>query len=471
MVLFPKVLKALVTQSLKEWDACFVVDGDFPEAAKEIHKAFKKSVNHYKVVELPNGGAQRARNEGFKRTDGEYVVLLDSDCVIEPHTAQAWVDQLDKNPQYGFVYSGYRFLDEKGAIPSEPFDPWMLRVRNYISMCFPFRRELFVPLNEDLESLQDWNFWLSLVEKGAIGKMLQGHAFSTAYPTPKSISGKGCTPEKWLERMDKVKLLHNIPIKEVCVTSLHNRLDGIALAKALDADYDDHPNDKPNHYKKIIQLGFSVKPGEFEQCTKAWGQQHSKVIFWTAEDVEFLFDGVSARALQEYSKRLNEVATSYVEDNAAKHIMTALGFAVTVLPLPVLSKQEVAPLPKEPKFLVDIAPDYGHCFIAIQKAIPDIQLEVAGGIQKIEDFTGMAVFYKDRLLRPSIKRMLASGRQLVSNVAQPFTGYLDDRVSDGVFVREFVEKIRATVKRQQNMEQVRYWTDRKRMDRLKEAIS
>lgn len=470
VALFEKVLKSLCVQSLKDWEAIFVLDGPCPEARTAIERSMKKVPNHYRIVEIEHGGAQKARNAGFPASNGNYVVFWDADCIIEPHTALAWVEILDRDKQYGFVYSGYKFLDEKGAIPSEPFDPFLLRVRNYISSCFPLRRELFPGWNESLESLQDWDFWLSVVEKGAVGKFMHGFAFSTAYPTPESISGKGCTPETWLERMDKVKAIHGIPIREVCVTSLHDKLDAIALAKSMGADYDDHPNDKPNHYKKIIQIGFSLKPGEFERCAAAWGKQHEKVIFWTADDVETVYDGISLRALEEYSKRINTLGKQYVEDKRAKEIMSMAGFAVEVLALPVISNEEVSQLPPEPKFLVDITPSYGHVFNALQKSIPDIKLETLDGVQDMEKFTGLVCFHQDGLLRPSVKRMLAAGRHVISNIPAPFAGYMSDRVPDAKFIKDFVEAIRQAAKQGHSMEAVRYWVDPRRAEKVMEAV-
>jgi hypothetical protein len=390
--------------------------------------------------------------------------------VIEPHTAKAWVELLDENPSTGFIYSGYQFENEMGAIQSEPFDPWTLRVRNYISACFPVRRELAGTWNESLESLQDWDFWLGVVERGGKGMYLSGFAFSTAYPTPKSISGKGCTPEVWLERMDKVKALHNIPIREVCLTSQHERMDAISIAKAIGADYQDHPNDKPNHYKTIIQIGFSVKDGEFERAAKVWGKQHKKVIFWTADDVETIHDNLSLRALCRYAPMINQLGKQFVEDKAAQEIMTRAGFAVEVLPLPVISKEDVMPLPEKPKFLVDYAPNYAHVLNAIQRAIPDIELSPVGGVQDISQVTGLVCFRQDRMLRPSVKRMLAAGRHVVSNIQQPFAGSINDKTTDADFMKSFVSKIRKAAKAPQSKEAVRYWIDPARVEKFKEAV-
>lgn len=469
--LFNKVLKALCVQSLRKWEAVFVLDGPCPEAKRAIAKAFVKVTNRFEILEVPHGGAQKARNAGLPLARGNYVVFWDSDCVIEPHTALAWVELMDKDPKIGFVYSGYSFLNEQGAIKSEPFDPWLLRVRNYISTCFPLRREFCHKWNEGLESLQDWDWWLGVVERGAVGKFLQGYAFSTAYPTPKSISGKGCTPANWLDRVDKVKALHGIPIQDVCLTSLYDRLDAISIAKAIGADYDDHPNDKPNHYKTIIQIGFSLKPGEMEQCASAWGNQHKKVIFWTADDVEVAYRENSKEALDEYAPKLNAIARQFVEDKRSQEIMKSCGFNTKILPLPVISKEEVQPLPANPKFMVDVGPTYGHVFNVIQEAIPDITLEALGGTQKIEDYSGLVCFRtKYGLLRPSVKRVLAAGRHVISNIPAPFAGCLSDRVSDAAFVKSFVDKIRQAVKTPPKIEAVRYYINKQRLEKFMEVV-
>lgn len=470
LVLFDKVLKALTAQSLKEWEAVFVLDGENEAAEQAIVRAMKKCPNTFKIVAVPHGGAQKARNAGTAHAKGNYLVYFDSDCRIDVHTAKAWVDMLDTNPDIGFVYSGYQFENEQGAIPSEPFDPWTLRVKNYISTCFPVRRELAPVWDESLESAQDWDFWLGVVKNGGKGMFLQGYAFSTAFPTQKSISGIGCSPENWLARQDKVKEKHGIPLREVCVTSLHERMDGIAIAKALDADYDDRPNHKPNHYKTIIQIGFSILPGDFDKCATAWGKEHKKVIFWTAEDVENIYCNLSREALDEYAPRINALGKQFVEDKRARDVMTKCGFNVEVLPLPVISTENVQPLPDKPKFLCDVGLAYGQVFNAIQRAIPDIELAPIGGIQDMSRYSGLVIFKKQRLLSQSMKRMLAAGRSVISNCQQPFTGFTDDRVSDATFMRSFVARIRAAVKAPQSKEAVRYWIDDRRIAKLKEAV-
>ena len=102
-----KCVKSLLDQSLHDWDVVFVLDGQCDEAATLIRKLFNKSKNHFKIAEIEHGGACKARNEGFKYATAPYVIFWDSDCVIQPHAAQAWVDIFERNPDVGFVYSSF----------------------------------------------------------------------------------------------------------------------------------------------------------------------------------------------------------------------------------------------------------------------------------------------------------------------------------------------------------------------------
>lgn len=440
LILFENVALALRDQSLKDFEAIFVLDGETPGAAEIVKRVFKGDPRGW-VTTQEHGGAQRARNYGTSLTSGEFVVCFDSDCIIEPDTAKAWVEMFDKYPDIGIVYGGYKFLDEQGAINSESFDPYTLRVRNYISGCFPVRRQFLSTWNESLKSLQDWDFMLSCVEKGAVGKFLEGYAFSTAYPTPKSISGEGCTDAVWLDRVDAVKRLHDLPEREVCVSSLGYKHEGIALAKLLNADYQDVPNFKPHKYKTIVQLGFSFLPGRVETHASIFNQKEiKKALFWTCDDITDIYNRVNYNAIIKYSTLLNGVCKQYVEDKAGYDLMRKAGFEVEVMPVPMVG--ELKPLPVKKVFAVDCHPNYGFAFNALSKSLPDVELVNFTGMAKIGDFAGLCHFHPDRTISATMKKAVLHGRPVVSNVKSPHMGYVNDDQPADKFIPEMVEKIR-----------------------------
>lgn len=434
-----KCVKSLKDQSLKDFEAIFVLDGKDDAARAVIKRGLPKA----EIIEIEHGGACKARNEGAKHAKSDIWVFFDSDCVIEPDAAETWLMMFDRDPKTAFVYSGYRFLDEKGAIHAEPFDPWLLRVRNYVSTCFPLRKEYFPGWDESLESLQDWDFWLSVVEKGGKGKFLQGYAFATPAPSSESISGRGCADSVWLSRVDAVKKKHGLPERDACVSSLTKKHEGIWLAKLINADYQDYVTYKPHRYKTIIQLGFSFLPNAVEaHCSNFKDKGVKKVVFYTCEEVMEVVTRLNLNAIWKYSRLLNDVCIKqFVEDKPSYDIMKKAGFDVEIMPLP-MAVGEPDPLPEKPKFGVDCAQGYGEVFDAVQAALPDVELVNMSGAHKLSDLTGLLNFHPDRTLGIGMKRAILGGRHVISNVQAPFMGYVDDTGLVDTFIPALVEDIR-----------------------------
>lgn len=444
---FERHCKALAAQALKDFDVHFVLDGPSAEARKIIAKTMKETT--HEIHEIEHGGAQKARNYGGSRATGDYLCFFDHDCVIEPGTSQMWVEQFEKHPEVGFIYSGYKFFGEKYEIAGEPFDPWTLRIRNYISGCFPMRRDLYPGWTEGLKSLQDWDMWLSLLEKAEgmgwditkVGLFIPGNAFATAFPDAESISGQGTGPDVWLDRVKAVKTLHHLPERSVCVSSLQYKHDGLALAKMIGADYQDIPNDKKHDYKTIIQVGFSLGAENEKHCAIFQEKHVKKVLFWTGDNINEMWHSVSFQQIDAMATLLNEVATQYCEDREAKRLLSRLGFKAEILPLPI-GEANIKPMPEVSKWAVDISGQYSPMISVIAQSLPDIDLEMMSGNAKLSDYRGLIHFFPDRTTSNSIKRAILTGRHVISNVQQPFCGFIDDKWDMEKFITEAVEKVR-----------------------------
>lgn len=466
-----KCLVSLREQALKDWEAIIVLDGPCPEARGIVKKVFKKCDNTVQVIEIPHGGAPRARNEGAKVAIGKYWCFWDSDCVIEPGVSNAWVDLFERRPEVGFIYAGYKFFGDQYAIESERWDPFLLRVRNFISTCFPVRRELFDGWCEDLESLQDWDFWLSVVEKAnklgydenKVGLYLKGYSFSTAMSDLESISGKGCKPEVWLDRMDAVRRRHGIEPKDICVTSQDQKHEGVKLAKLIGADYQDHPYDKPNRYKTIVQIGFNTDVNKVQRDTNAISRKDvKKVLFWSGENINQLYNGTSVRGMMLYRDLLNGGGVrQFVEDKTAERQMKDMGFNVEVLPLPLVNDAEqLAELPEKPRWIVDIAGNYNSVMVAVEQSLPDMELEVLmdGVSRPLSEYTGIISLFPDKSLSNQIKRAQLTGRHVISNVQQPFCGFVDESKGAESLIVDVVTKAREYANKAVNQAGKAYWS-------------
>lgn len=470
---FEKCVEALCAQALDSWEAIFVLDGESKEAERIIKKHSKG--HSIRVLTIPHSGAQAARNAGGKEANGEFVCFLDSDCVLEPGASKMWVEQFDKNPEVGFIYSGYKFFGEKHAIESEPWDPWTLRIRNYISGCFPMRKSLYPGWTEGLKSLQDWDMWLSLLEKATdlgwkpekLGLYVRGYAFATAYPDSESISGQGCTPEAWLDRMDAVKKLHKLPYRDACVSSLQYRHDGIAFAKLIDADYLDYPNDKPHKYKTIIQVGFSLGRDCEKHSFIFQDKDVKKILFWTGDNINEIYNAVSFKSIDAISQLLNSSVKQYCEDLAAQRLLSRAGFKAEILPLP-MGNTNILPSPKEKKWAVDIAGDYSPLISVIAQSLPDIQLDSVGPASRLSDYVGLLHFFPDRTMSASVKRALLTGRHVISNIQAPHCGFINDKWDVEKFIIETVNKIRETSNKPPDKDAAEYYASD--AEKIKQAV-
>ena len=466
--IFKKCLESLKEQSFKDLEAMIVLDG--PDLGAEAVLSANTD-KRFKVVKNTHGGACRARNEGFKHSTGELIWFWDCDCVIEPDTCKAFVEELDKNKDVDFVYSGYKFLNEQGGIPSEPFDPWLLRCGNYISTCFPMRRSIFPGWDETVKSLQDWDLWLTVTEKGSKGAFYPGYAFSTAFPTEHSISAQGCTNEVWLDRVKAIQVKHNIQPRRVCVSSMEAKAEGIRLAKLIDADYKDVPNYKPNNYDTIIQVGFSLNPGRVKHHSGIFRQPlRKKIIFWTADNIAEINNAISHRALLEYTKALNCQTMQFVEDLYAKRIMESIGFNVSVLPLPMVNTDNIEALPEKATVLVDFSNEYRQLVSCLQHSLPDISFDFVNAAKPIKDYTAILSLNTEKTMSFNIKRMLLAGRNVISNIQSPFCGYVEDTGEIGKYVSNLVDTIRKRIKRPTNVA-VDFWKKELSEKRLTEVLN
>lgn len=462
-----KCLKSLFSQSYKDFEVIAVLDGPsiVAEAALDGFRDIR-----LKRINMPHGGACRARNEGYKASKGDIVWFWDCDCIIEPDTCKTFIDTFKEHPEASFLYSGYKFLGEKGGIPSEPFDPWTLKCGNYVSTCFPMRREAFPGFDENIKAFQDWDVWLTIVEKGGKGLFIPGHAFSTKVPDINSISGRNFTAGTWLERVKAIKGKHNLPDRKVCVSSLSDREEGIRLAKLIDADFKDVPNYKPNNYETVIQVGFSLHPSRIRSHTGIFTQVlRKKIIFWTRDNIAEIQNSISFKALRMYSETLNRHAIQFVEDMYAKKVMESAGFNVSVLPIPMVNTGPIVESPAETKVLLDITEEYRNFMNCILYSLPDIKFDYIDSNKPIKDYSAMVSLHPEGTMSFNIKRMLLNGKNIISNVQDPFCGYVNSEQDLGKYISEFVDTIRKRVNRKTSPA-IDFWSKQMSPNKLMEVL-
>ncbi|MDR0844868.1 MAG: glycosyltransferase [Tannerella sp.] len=95
-----ELLHSMTLQTVKDFEVIIVEDGS-DISSEEIVKTYtdKLPVSYYKI---PNGGPGQARNYGATKASGEYLIVLDSDCILPPGYIQAVCTELDETEAEAF---------------------------------------------------------------------------------------------------------------------------------------------------------------------------------------------------------------------------------------------------------------------------------------------------------------------------------------------------------------------------------
>ena len=163
-------LVSLVGQTLLPGEVIIVDDGstdDFEKVAAEISNDERLKKLNIKIIRQQNRGAGAARNRGFAESAGELVIFWDADTIARPEMLEKMKTTLDASPGASFAYSRFKFGWK--TMKSRPFDPDALKKENYIDTTSLLRRMDFSGFDESLKRFQDWDLWLTLLEKNKTG--------------------------------------------------------------------------------------------------------------------------------------------------------------------------------------------------------------------------------------------------------------------------------------------------------------
>ena len=164
-----KAIKSVLSQDYKDIEIIIVNDGstDTSEAViKKSIQGIKRVIYHFQE----NSGSPSARNAGFKKSRGDYLLFLDADDVLEKNFIsssyeQSIIDDAD------IVYTNVRSFGEyKNLSEKLDFNPDLIYFNNFISVTSLIKREVIATnqFDEKMNRLRadDWDFFLTAIEAG-----------------------------------------------------------------------------------------------------------------------------------------------------------------------------------------------------------------------------------------------------------------------------------------------------------------
>lgn len=457
---FEKCLASLFDQSFKDFEVIAVFDGP-DEALEAVAKRFPVT-----IVVNEHGGAPKARNTGFAFSKGKYLSFWDADCFAKPEMAQMWMTTFERYPDVAFVYSGYEFEREgEGGYDSEQFDPYSLQSGNYIASMFPLKREFFPGWDESLKAAQDWDFWLSVVEKGGKGMFLRGYGFKTELPKAGSISHGGWSSENREETIRIVREKHGITGREIGCYGMVHHVKALHLAKILGGDLLKGSGPAPKNYKMIFNLGYSQMIRFKDVAPDA-----VKVHYWLPWDIDCLYE-IAHRVSRETIRLANqECGYQFCNDVISKKRLHDLGIEADILPLPTEIDELESKLPENFRVLIDVDEAHKPIVANLHNDIPYIPIDTLELAADIKQYSLLISFHENPYADEGMKRFMLNGRNLISNVQAPFCGYLDLEMTHTDFRKELITRIRLAREYPFNKEAQDYYRQLVAPSKFKERV-
>jgi glycosyltransferase involved in cell wall biosynthesis len=177
-----ETIDSVIEQNYDNYEIIIVNDCS-PEDVKSVLEPYKNNNKIYYYEHDKNKGAGAARNTGISNCNGQYILPLDSDDVIN---LKNWlVDSINKIDENTIVTSQIRMCDEnmnptgefwpKG---NEPWDNIVHRCNVMNSSMYP--KSMWTKLggydeNPQLIPYEDWEFWIRAYKAGYILNRMVGN--------------------------------------------------------------------------------------------------------------------------------------------------------------------------------------------------------------------------------------------------------------------------------------------------------
>ena len=101
--LMAETLASIIAQSYPHWEAIVVDDGSNDESNRIANEFVNKDnrIKYFKRDRTPNG-APTCRNIAFEKSEGEFLIFLDSDDLLAPFCLEQRINSILKNPDCDF---------------------------------------------------------------------------------------------------------------------------------------------------------------------------------------------------------------------------------------------------------------------------------------------------------------------------------------------------------------------------------
>jgi glycosyltransferase involved in cell wall biosynthesis len=168
----PEAIKSILRQTETDFELIIVDDGS-TDKTKKVVGSFKDPRITYIRMPENTGSDTQPKNKGASRANGEFLMFVDDDVVLEKDALKILSEELLAHKQYDIVYGDMLIVfpdgREEPGIRSD-FNGQLLLLRNYIDTSTAMmRHDAFMEVggfDTKLPKFIDWNLWVRLMKAG-----------------------------------------------------------------------------------------------------------------------------------------------------------------------------------------------------------------------------------------------------------------------------------------------------------------
>ena len=169
---FEDALKSVINQVYTNWELCIADDRSNQPYVRDIIEKYSKKSNQIKVhINEKHSHISETSNNALKLAEGEFVVLMDHDDLLRPHSLLRLAQSSNKIKNLKIIYSDEDKINDEGIRSCPYFKPdWnpdLLLAQNYFCHLFCAERSLINKVRgfrKGFEGSQDWDLALRLIE-------------------------------------------------------------------------------------------------------------------------------------------------------------------------------------------------------------------------------------------------------------------------------------------------------------------
>lgn len=165
-----ETIASVLNQTYKAIEIIIVNDGSNDASVKVIQNYIaENNLTNITLLEQPNGGPSKARNNGAINAKGSFIVFLDGDDKLEPTYVEKAINCFAKNSSLNIVYAETAFFGaEEGVWNLKPYTIQNFLKNNCIPIFAMIKKEVFINVgmfDENLKFSEDWELWIRIIKQ------------------------------------------------------------------------------------------------------------------------------------------------------------------------------------------------------------------------------------------------------------------------------------------------------------------